>query len=68
MDGDAVRKRVAALAADCLAMARCQGGEKIPERAVAFVAPVELLVGALQETLSGKERPFVFLREGDVNG
>ncbi len=68
VDRDAVRHRVAPLALDRLAVARIERGEEIVETGVTLVVPVELLVGALQETVFGEELPFRLAREGDVSG
>ena len=64
---DAVGQCVVALAADGLALARGERGEEVVERRVAGVLPVELLVGALQETEFAEETKFRLGGEGDVD-
>ena len=64
---DAVLERFLALAADGLALARRERAEEIVEAAIAGVLPVELLVGALQESELAEEAVFVFGRESDVH-
>ena len=48
-------------------MPRIEGAKEILERPIAFVVPVELLVGALQESIFGEECPFLLARECDVH-
>ena len=67
MHADAVGERVVALAADGLALARRERGEEIVEARVAGILPVELLVGALQESEFAEEAEFRLGREGHVN-
>src|ERR1700749_1978622 len=64
---DAVLERVFALAPDGLALARCERAEEVVEAAVAGVLPVELLVGALQESEVAEEAVFGFSGECDVH-
>ncbi len=67
VNGDAVGQRIAAFAADGLAVPRGQCREKILECRVAVIVPVELLVGSLQESRFGEAGPFLLPREGDVH-
>ena len=67
MHGDAVGQRVVALAADGLALARGERGEEIVEAPVAGIFPVELLVGALQESEFAEEAEFRLGGESHVN-
>ena len=60
-------KRIAAFAADGLALARRKRGEEIVERGVAGIFPVKLLVGALQKAAFAEEFAFRLGGEGDVN-
>ena len=60
-------KRIAAFAADGLALARRKRAEEIIERGVAGIFPVELLVGALQKAALAEELEFRLGGEGDVN-
>ena len=64
---DAIGQRVVALAADGLALTRRKRGEEVVERGVAGILPVELLVGALQETEFAEETKFRLGGEGDVD-
>ena len=56
-----------AFAADGLALACGKRCEEFVEAAVAGIFPVELLVGALQESDLAEEAEFRFGREGDMN-
>ena len=55
VDGDAGGERLAPFALDRLAVARIERGEEIVEALVAVIVPVELLVGALQESVLGQK-------------
>ena len=55
---DAGLKRLLALAADGLALARGEAGKEVVETGVAGILPMELLVGALQEAALAERAPF----------
>ena len=65
--GHAVRQRLMALAAYGLALARGERGEEFVEARIALIFPVELLVGALQESEFAEETKFRLSRERHVN-
>ncbi len=67
MNGDAICQRVAPFAADALAMSRRQRAEEIVKRSVAFVVPMKLPVGALQEAVLGEKLPLVLGGECHVH-
>jgi hypothetical protein len=67
VDADSVCARLAAFAADELALARGEGVEEILERGIAGILPMELLVGALQKTLRGQRPAILALQEGGVH-
>ena len=63
---DAGLKRLLALAADGLALARGEAAKEVVEAGVAGILPMELLVGALQEAALAERAPFRLGQEGDV--
>ena len=65
-DGDTVEKRLAALFSDGLPLARGERAEEIVEGRIAFVPPVELLVGSLQVADLARKLPFLARGKGDV--
>ena len=65
-DLDAAAQRLAPLFADRLALARGERARKSSKLAIAFVLPMELLVGALEETQLAGKLPFVARGEGDM--
>ena len=65
---DAVNERIAPFAPDRLAVTRVERIEKILETSVTTVAPVKLLVVALQESLGSQKLPFGFARKRHMNG
>ena len=65
-DLDAVLERLAALFADRLALARGEAREKVVEAPIVFILPMELLVGALEQTHLAGKLPFVARGEGDM--
>src|SRR5215212_6574207 len=54
LDRDAIAKRIAPLAADGLSLARGESGQKIVERRIGLVEPMELLAAAGEEALPGQ--------------
>ena len=66
LDVEAVSGDGGAFLADGLALARGEVGQEPVEVPVITVLPVELLAGALQETVPAQALPFVFRREGDM--
>src|SRR5262249_32001291 len=67
LDADAVAQCLLALLAHGLALARGERGEKIIERRIACVAPMELLIGALKKAARAKAFARRFIEEGDVH-
>ncbi len=59
---------LAALAADLLALARGEGGQKVLEAGVAGILPVVLNAEPAEEPGRGEALPLVALGEGDVRG
>ena len=59
-------ERLAAFFADRLALARGEARQKIVEARIAFVPPVELLIGALEQIHLAGKLPFVAGGEGDM--
>src|SRR5690606_32761923 len=64
--GDAVFQRALALLADHLALARGQIGQKIFERGITAIVPVELLIRALKESMPAEPCPLAFRQKGDM--
>jgi hypothetical protein len=67
MHVDAILERILAFASDRLALARGKRDEEILEAAVAGILPVELLIGALQESEFAQEAVFGLGRERDMH-
>ena len=66
LDGQAIAERLLALLAHGLALARGERAQEILEGGVAVVAPVELLVGALQVAELAEPGPFALGEKRDV--
>ena len=66
LDDEAAIERLRALLADGFAFARGKRGQKIVERGIPLVVPVELLVSSLQQVGGTGMRPFRFGEERDV--
>ncbi len=67
LDGDVVCQRILALALDRLALARGEVAEKGIEIVIALIEEMELLAGALQESIGPEHLPFGFRRKRDMD-